>query len=157
MHFLVFHLGKDRYGLATGRIERVLPLLECKEIPGAPPYVAGLANYHGKAVPVLDLAMLACGMAAPERLDTRIVLVRYAAGTTGTGEADLLGLIAERVTGIERIDESAFCEPGIATDADAPYLGKVATASGMLQLVEVEHLLPDTVRALLFPPREQAC
>lgn len=155
MLFLVFHLGKDRYGLASRRIERVLPLLECKRIPRAPPYVAGLANYHGKPVPVLDLAQLACGTPAAEHLDTRLVLVRYQGSDNVAPE--LLGLIAERVTGIERVAESAFCDTGIETKPDAPYLGKVAAASGMLQLVEVDHLLTEEVRALLFPPRGQPC
>ncbi|HEY4542393.1 MAG TPA: chemotaxis protein CheW, partial [Noviherbaspirillum sp.] len=41
MQVLVFHIGDDGYGLATGEIARVLPLLQCKRIPGTPDWVAG--------------------------------------------------------------------------------------------------------------------
>ena len=59
MQFLLFSLGNDRYGLDTRRVVRVLPQLELKEIPQAPGWVAGLMNYRGQPVPVIDLAMLA--------------------------------------------------------------------------------------------------
>lgn len=149
---LVFHLGPDRFGLPVREIARVLPLLEFKQIPGAPSYVAGLANYHGRPIPVLDLSMLATGTPASERLDTRLVLVHYLAP-----QPQLLGLVAERVAGVEPIDADALCEDGIDTSDKAPWLGKLASANGMLQLVTVNDLLPPAVRALLFPVREHPC
>lgn len=150
MQFLVFHLDRDRYGLATRSIARVLPLLACKEIPGSPEWVAGLAAYRGSAVPVIDLSMRALGRPAPALLDTRLLLVRY----QPAGDA-LLGLIAERVAGIERIEPAQFTDLPLAQDA--PYLGRVATAAGMLQLVEPDHLLDEAVRSLLFPAAGVAC
>lgn len=150
MQFLVFHLDRDRYGLAARSIERVLPLLACKGMPGTPPWVVGLFDYHGTPVPVLDLSMRAVGQPAPDCLDTRLVLVRYRAA----GNA-LLGLVAERVTGIERVDPSLFCDAGIAQEAR--YLGKVATPAGMLQLIEPDYLLDEAMRAVLFPVTETPC
>lgn len=160
MQFLVFHLGQDAYGLHTASIVRVLPLLHCKQLPGAPRYVAGLVDYHGTPVPVLDLCILAGADPATACLDTRIVLVQYQAPEADSApiaEPRLLGLIAERVSGVVHIEEHAFDRSGISSDQSAAYLGKVATSHGMLQLVEVRHLLPPPVRALLFPSEVTSC
>lgn len=156
MQFLVFYIGKDRYALATRCISRVLPLLECKQLPHAPPYVAGLINYHGTAIPVIDMSMLAQGVSARARLDTRIVLVDLpACGSCGGG---LVGLIAEQVIGTERLDPGSFRLPGIASDPEARYLGKVASEDSgtLLQLIELEPLLPESVRAMLFAQAQEA-
>lgn len=151
MQFLIFHLGKDRYGLSTRNVIRLLPLMELKQIPHTPDYVTGLMNLHGEAVPVIDLCMLACGVRCEAHFDTRIVLIDY---RTRDGVARKLGLIAERVAGLQDIDREAFSDPGV-TGTDAPYLGQVTAADHvLLQLIEVEHLLPETVRALLFPTEQ---
>jgi chemotaxis-related protein WspB len=149
MLFLLFQLGQDRYLLDTGRVAEVLPLVDITQIPQAPPGVAGLFNYRGVPVPVVDLSQLALGRPARSRLNTRIVLVHYPDASGGTR---LLGLIAERVTETVRRDEADFVASGVTGDR-APYLGPVATdARGLLQWVAVESLLPASVRDVLFTP-----
>ena len=59
MKVLLFHIGRDRYGLPLASIVRVLPLLELKQLPLTPDYVAGLMDLHGVPVPVIDLSRLA--------------------------------------------------------------------------------------------------
>jgi chemotaxis-related protein WspB len=149
MLFLLFQLGQDRYLLDTGRVAEVLPLVAITQIPQAPPGVAGLFNYRGVPVPVVDLSQLALGRPARSRLNTRIVLVHYPDGSGGT---HLLGLIAERVTETVRRDEADFVASGVSSDR-TPYLGPVATdARGLLQWIVVESLLPASVRDVLFTP-----
>lgn len=148
MQFLIFHLDKDRYGLSTKRLIRVLPLLELKAMPGTPDYVAGLMNYQGEAVPVIDLCRLAYGSSCKPYFDTRILLVEHA---DKNGQCRMLGIVAERVAGISSIDENGFSRPGVAQN-EAPYLGSVTTENnGILQLVDIDHLLPESVQAILFP------
>ena len=151
MKVLVFYIGPDRYGLPLRAIARVLPVVALKQLPLAPGYVAGLMDLHGEPVPVIDLSRLA-GV-TPEQVwfDTRIILVDYPAGGGGTRA---LGLQAEHVAGIDSIDPGALRESGIDS---APFLGQVAgSVHGMLQLVDVDALLPPDVRALLFQPQEAA-
>jgi chemotaxis-related protein WspB len=143
MRFLIFDLGHDRYGLPVRDVRRLLPLMELKRIPQAPDFVAGLMNLHGRPVPVLDLCRLACGRECTSHFDTRIVLVDY--------RGLPLGLIAERVSGVQEIDGGAFSDSGV-DNRDARYLGRVAMHERrIVQLVEIEHLLPQQVRALLYP------
>jgi chemotaxis-related protein WspB len=146
MKVLLFHIGRDRYGLPLAGIVRVLPLLELKQLPLTPDYVAGLMDLHGTPVPVIDLSRLAGLPAAAAQFDTRIVVVDYRAPGGETIRA--LGLLASQVRGIADIDPQQLEDSGVAT---APFLGQVASdADGIVQLVELEHLLTPDVRALLF-------
>ena len=147
--FLQFEIGGHRYLVEARRVAVVLPLPGLKPLPGAPPGVAGVANYQGKPVPVIDLPELATGRAAADRLSTRLVLVRY---PTKQGER-LLGLVAERATSVTRVDEKTFASAGIEA---APWLGGVTpAASGLAQRVEIEALLPPDLRAVLFQAVEE--
>ena len=152
MKVLLFHIGRDRYGLPLAGIVRVLPLLELKQLPLTPDYVAGLMDLHGTPVPVIDLSRLAGLPAAAAQFDTRIVIVDYRAPGGETMHA--LGLLASQVRGIADIDPQGLEDSGVAT---APFLGQVASdADGIVQLVELEQLLPPDVRALLFPSASAA-
>lgn len=145
MKVLVFTIGADRYALALRAIARVLPVLALKQLPTAPAFVAGLMDLHGAPVPVIDLSRLA-GV-EPEQVwfDTRIILVDCPHGAATRP----LGLLAEHVIGIETIADAGLADSGVAC---APFLGQVAGgAAGMLQLVELAHLLAPEVRAQLFP------
>ncbi|WP_332856397.1 chemotaxis protein CheW [Duganella sp. S19_KUP01_CR8] len=145
MKLLIFHIGADRYGLRLRDVVRVLPLLELKQLPLAPDAVAGLMDFHGQSVPVIDLCR-ASGMASgADHFDTRIIVVDYH-GPEGTDH--LLGLRAERVLGVQEVAEAQLANSGVQA---APFLGQVASdAAGMLQLVELEQLLPASLRAMLF-------
>lgn len=145
MKLLIFHIGQDRYGLRLGAVQRVLPLMELKRLPLAPPAVAGLMNLHGHAVPVIDLARLGGDAASAEHVDTRIVVVDY---VSPEGGVHALGLLAERVLGVQELDEHALAGSGVQA---APFLGQVAgDGDGMVQLVELARLLPPDLRATLF-------
>lgn len=146
MKVLVFHIGADRYGLPLRQVRRVLPLLELKGIPLAPDSVAGLMNLHGAPVPVIDLARISGAPPSRRHFDTRIVLADY---TAPDGAVHALGLMAERVLGVQEVAQQDLAPSGVQ---GAPFLGPVAgDARGMVQLVAVNALLPAELRARLFP------
>ena len=153
MQFLIFHLGPDRYALGTRHLVRVLPLMDLKQLPQTPAYVAGLMNYHGTPVPVIDLSMLACKTPCGAQFDTRILLTDFQADD---GQRHLLGLRVERVSHIADMDPDLFSAPGVASTT-APYLGPVLTTDGgIVQWVELAQLLAPEVRAQLFAHSTQA-
>jgi chemotaxis-related protein WspB len=102
-------------------------------------------------VPVIDLARLAGYEASAQNFDTRIVLADY---TTPGGAVHALGLLAERVQGVQEIHDGELADAGVRA---APFLGQVSTrgadgdGAGMVQLVVLDRLLPADVRAALFP------
>ncbi len=64
--------------------------------------------------------------------------------------------MAERVTETAKRERDEFISTGVTTP-DAPYLGPVSNdAGGMLQLMDIDELIPDEVRALLFSPATAA-
>ena len=147
MKLLVFHIGADRYGLRLRDVVRVLPLLELKHLPLAPDTVAGLMDFHGRSVPVIDLCRASGLPSGADHFDTRIIVADYRAPE---GTQHLLGLRAERVLGVQDVSEAQLADSGVRA---APFLGQVAgDAQGMLQLVELDQLLPESLRALLFQP-----
>ncbi|HEY6645442.1 chemotaxis protein CheW [Povalibacter sp.] len=150
--FVEFQIANDGYLLAATQVVQVLPLVDIKRIPRAPAGVAGVINYHGESVPVVDLSELATGEPAARNLSTRLILVRY---PDRTARERLLGVIAEKVTQTVRRESTDFVATGVASDA-ASYLGPVCTADGrLLQRVEVHKLLTADVSDVLFRQPEE--
>jgi chemotaxis-related protein WspB len=150
MLFIVFRLGDGRYLVQASQVVEVLPLVNLKCIPRAPAGVAGLFNYHGVPVPAIDLAELVLGYSSRKWMSTRIVLVNYIADA---GKAHLLGLIAEQATETMHRVEGDFADSGVAL-ANTPYLGAVANdAAGMVQRIEIQNVLPESIRSQLFVNR----
>lgn len=151
MLFLVFQLGKDRFLMEARRVVEVLPLVEFKGLPQAPPWLAGLFDYRGTPVPIVDLSALALGRPARRCLSTRIVLAHGRGGASG-----LIGLIAEQATQTLRCDDAQFVDSGVSYEA-APYLGPVLRdAEGLLQRIELDRLLSQPMLALLGAPQAAA-
>jgi chemotaxis-related protein WspB len=137
MLFLRFQLGAQRYLINTEQLVEVLPLVEWRRMPGSPPGVLGVFNYHGTLVPVLDLSELALGVSAVGKPNLRIALVNY---PIGNGEARPLGLLLENATSFIRRNEDEFSDSPVQS---AGYAGGVATdEKGLVQRLELQNLVP---------------
>ncbi|EKT4524110.1 purine-binding chemotaxis protein CheW [Pseudomonas putida] len=142
--YLQFRIGDQRFALDVHEVIEVLPRRTLKPIAQAPAWVAGILAHRGALVPVVDLSALSFGRPAPMRTSTRLVLVHY------RGDQQL-GLVLEQATDTLRCRPDEFQPYGL-DNTDAPYLGPVRQdAGGLLQRIEVDDLLPDDVRRLLFP------
>jgi chemotaxis-related protein WspB len=150
--FLQFQIGPDRYALDVVQVALVLPLVAIKQIPHAPRGIAGAFDFHGQPVPVIDLSELALGTAASRQLSTRLILVHY---RDRSGTAQLLGLLAEKATQTVRCALEDFVPSGVTSQA-ARYLGPVAAkAGGLLQQIDVQKILPESVSEALFRAVEE--
>ena len=148
MLVLLFSIGEDRYGLPAAAVVEVTPLLRVKKLPGVPAFVAGLCNFRGQSMPVLDVSSLAGGMPCRALLSTRMMVVNYA---LADGSVRPLGLLAERATETAMVSPEDLQPAGVRSDG-APFLGNVAVGGGaMVQLVDVQGLLTPQATALLFP------
>ncbi|MEA2039413.1 MAG: chemotaxis protein CheW [Thermodesulfobacteriota bacterium] len=144
MLVLLFYLGEVMYTIRCDRVREVAPVVTLKHVPHAPDYFAGLFNYRGMIVPVIDLCKLIQGRSCVMRLSTRIILVDYL--KEGTSPY-VVGLMAERVTEAVRKPESALVSSGINM-RQAPYLGRVVMdENNMIQYIDLD-LLPSTFQFL---------
>lgn len=147
MLHVLFHLDDQRYALDTGRLIEIVPFVELRELPRAPAYVAGLFDYRGRTVPVIDLTALTLGRSSRVLHSTRILVIEHPLTAGGSRP---LGLLAEQVVETLKLTPEAFTDTGVEIP-DAHYLGRVARdARGLLQAVETDALLTPEVEALLF-------
>ncbi len=150
MLFVQFTLDNDRYVIDSSQDRADASLAPLKAMPGVPAWVAGVLEYEGMPVPVIDLAALALGRRSHERLSTRLALVYYPHKSSGGLERRRLGILLERATRTLTLDAAAFTAAGVEA-SDARYLGPLARdAQGLVQWVRIEHLLPEHVQAQLF-------
>lgn len=155
---LMFYLGDDRYALESRRVIEVIPRISLKTLHHAPECMPGLFNYRSHLVPVIDLCHLIRGNPCRPHLSTRVILVNYhtrdASDKTLSADDDLpshiLGLMVERITGTFHRRETEVFNSGIRIDS-APYLGEmIADDQGMIQCLNVGHLLPESQRNYLL-------
>ncbi len=148
MLFLQFIINKTRYVLAAGNVIEVAPLVPLQKQPNAPAYIAGLMNYRGGSLPVIDVAQLFAGHDAALRLSSRIVVVKL---PVPEQKVRCIGLLLEKATEILTLEEAEFTASGLE-NPQAPYLGKVIMdRQGMLQLVSPQNILSTMDVELLFP------
>ncbi len=144
MLILFFYLGDVKYSIKCEKVREVAPMVTLKDVPNTPEYFAGLFNYRGMIVPVIDLCRLIQGRPCKMRLSTRIILVDY---KKDDNTPYILGLMAERVTEAVRRPKDVFLSPGINM-GEAPYLrGVVMEEKKMIQYIDLD-LLPESFNFL---------
>jgi chemotaxis-related protein WspB len=147
MLFLVLQLREDRYAIDVAHIEEVLPFITVKELPGAPPGVAGLIDYYGDPVPVCDLSSIATGIPTAVRMSARIVMTS-SPGPDQTRRR--LGLLAPRATDVLRAEETDFVSTGVETPGTECFGSVLTDARGIIQRVDVPRLLTPAIRRAMF-------
>ena len=106
-------------------------------------YIAGIFDYHGKIVPVIDIARLCRDADLKNSLTTRIIIARL-------GDESIIGILADNLTQTVNIPPEKFASCGIQ-QLNAEFLGDVANHNKeMIQLVNVNQLLGTEVRSRLF-------
>jgi chemotaxis-related protein WspB len=154
MLLLMLRVADDLYGIRAGRVAEVVPRVALRPLPHAPELLAGLFDYRGRVVPVVDLGLLMGRRAARDRLSTRIVVVD--AAPEHAGARHLLGLVAEQVSDVKRFDDAQVVFPPMGLE-QAPYLGALVRADdGLAQVIEVDRVLTPALRAALFGVQAEA-
>lgn len=140
---VVVRLGGSRYALPMSAVAEVGRPPTLTRVPGLPSWLAGVANWRGRVLAVLDLRPLLA--ASPGPLDRRArLVVLHRAGVP-------VGLLTEGVEGTHLLDDESV-EPALAhlpdsaagllagqtTDADGP--------CGVLDLDAVFRLADDLPR-----------
>ena len=126
--FLEFELAGERYAVELALVREVCAGKRITRIPGAPPFMAGVANIRGRILPVADLAIFFSIRAeAADRGKIVILHGRGAAGPAAAGEISEIGILAGAVWGVRSISPADIQPPppGFA-GIYAQYLGGIA-------------------------------
>lgn len=108
MLLLQLHAAGERYAMESNAVIEVLPAINLHQQADLAPPLAGVFNYRGAAIPVIDLTRALHNQAASIRMTTRIVVVEH--------DGEIFGILAEGVTELLRMDADAFAQsPRIST------------------------------------------
>ena len=147
MLYLLFFLDNSRYVIKATDVIEIVPLVKLTSIPRTPDYVAGIFNYRGKAVPVIDMRHLVSSASSHNIMSTRIIMVNYNAEH---GERHVLGLLVEHVTDMIYLNEESFDDPVVRVNQSLQISQVLTDQSGIIQKIEIGKALPEQVRNLLF-------
>lgn len=148
MTYLAFTIDDRRYALPAADVFTVVPAAPLRAIDGTPAWVAGVLPFFEHLVPVIDLCQLQARRSSRRAFSTRIVVAKY---QRGGGEERPLGLLAEQVSDVLDVADTAWRDPGLSLP-DTPWLGPLAEVDGdLVQRIRVTDLLPEAVRERLFP------
>lgn len=110
--FLEFGLGSERYAVELGLVREVCSDRRITRIPGAPPFMAGVANIRGRILPVADLALFfGLRAEAPDRRNLVILRGKGAAGPKAGGEPLEIGILADAVAGVRALSPAGIQPP----------------------------------------------
>jgi len=132
--FLQIGLAGGRFCLPVKNILEVVPCADLRQIPHGPNSLAGLLDFHGSLIPVVDLGLLISGKVSERRQSTRIVLISL----DGTSR---FGVLAEGIQATTRLQNqvSRGEDPSPLTHA----FGK--DEDGALQILELSTIIPQEI------------
>jgi purine-binding chemotaxis protein CheW len=73
--YITFKIGDELFAINVFQVREVLDLTPVTKVPTAPPYLRGVVNVRGKAIPVVDLRCKFGLPPAPDTVNTRIVVL----------------------------------------------------------------------------------
>lgn len=140
MLILLCYAGKDVYALESSQVIEVIPRVNLRKVQHVPEYVAGMFNYRGVVVPVIDLCYLIQETPSRPLLSTRIIIVKHPAQNSSL---KYLGLMAERVTETLSISKSDIRTSSLRIE-EAPYLsGTILDDKRIIQCIQLDRLFSD--------------
>ena len=105
--YITFKLGDELFAIDVARVREVLDLSEITRVPTAPPYMRGVVNVRGSAVPVVDLRLKFGLPATPDTVNTRIVVLELEL----EGRLAVVGGLADSVHEVLELERSQIREP----------------------------------------------
>ena len=175
MLLLTFRAAENLYAVNVAYVVEVVPRVDLRRMPHSPDFIAGLFDYRGTVVPVIDLGIRLGSEGCRDRLSTRIILVnsrrtdhdlqdgvsdavtqdhhqeRRSVRTTGQDPRPwLLGLIAEQVSDVKSVTPEQVISASMQLP-QAPYLGAIVDIDHqMIQLMATDKILEDSLQKAFF-------
>jgi len=105
--YITFKLGDELFAIEVARVREVLDLSEITRVPSAPPYMRGVVNVRGSAIPVVDLRSKFGLPPTPDTVNTRIVVIELELD----GELTVVGGLADSVHEVLELPRDELREP----------------------------------------------
>src|SRR3954453_481802 len=132
---VVVRFGAGRYAVPMSAIAEVGRVARVTRVPGVPMWVAGVSNWRGRILPVVDLRPLLGVPATDVRTDARLVV---------TGDDTItVGLLVEAVEGVATLPADDLDAPPatIGTHAAELLAGQWNDERGQIGVIDVSAVL----------------
>lgn len=148
IHYLLLRSEQALYALELRCINKVLPLMALKQIPQSPHYLAGIFNYQGGAVPVIDLSLrMGEEFTRSYNCDTMIILCK-------ANDAALCGIIAVDINEIIAINSDALQLVAEFSEKYLPFSAIFYYQQAQCLVLNTDVLLSSSFACLNNSPRE---
>jgi len=136
--FLQFNVDGQRFAIATDLVKEITSMVKLTRVPKTEAWIAGLFNYRGSMLPVIDISRLLFNSEHQLRICTRIIILE----TTINNNKQNIGLIVEQANKTLSYDINDLTEHKLS-DRQASYVGKILhDEDGEIQLIDIDKLIP---------------
>lgn len=105
--YITFKLGQESFAINVAQVREVLEISQITKVPTAPPYMRGVVNVRGKAIPVVDLRLKFGLPAVADTVNTRIIVIELELD----GESTVVGGVADSVHEVIELEPSQINPP----------------------------------------------
>ena len=105
--YITFKLGEESFAISVANVREVLEISQITRVPTAPPYMRGVVNVRGKAIPVVDLRLKFGLPAVPDTVNTRIIVIELELD----GETTVVGGVADSVHEVIELEPGQINPP----------------------------------------------
>jgi len=105
--YITFKLGDELFAINVEQVREVLELSQITRVPTAPPYMRGVVNVRGKAIPVVDLRAKFGLPPVADTVNSRTVVMELELD----GETTVVGGIADSVHEVIELEPGQINPP----------------------------------------------
>lgn len=138
---IAFRIGGQEFCVDIRSVREIRGWAPATPLPQAPAYVKGVINLRGTVLPIIDLgSRLGFGPTEPS--------VRHVIIVANIGQKTV-GLLVEAVSDILTVSEAVIQPtPDVSCDTVRAFVrGVIAQESGMISLIALDGILPETAVA----------
>ena len=99
--YIQISIDHDDFIIPCDKVGTIIPNVKIQYLPGAADFMAGIVNYHGNTVPVIDITMLLKKRTSKNFLSTRIILLN---NDEMLPNSSVCGILAENVTEVVKLN-----------------------------------------------------
>lgn len=128
--YVALRLGGARYAVGMSAVAEVGRLPQLTRVPGTPAWLAGVSNWRGRILAVLDVRPLLDAPITPTGSLGRLVVL--------TEDTVTVGLLTEGVDGVVGCDSDKIAPPPMTLDSEtaALLLGQFTEPSGPIAILD---------------------
>ena len=127
-------IGTSRYAVGLTHVAEVGKVPSLSRVPGVPAWLAGVANWRGRILPVLDLRSLLGAEAVRFGSTARLVVLSV--------EGTSVGMLADSVEGTSALGATLAPMPAVLPGAGAELVrGQVPRDDGPVAVLDVDAVM----------------